>query len=943
MAAADAASSAGASGSSVYAVSEEKTNGTRLARLLVDGGTQVLRKVLHSVHPPATLHHVLDNNLPKLQSLKSRRVIFDDQWEKLFPTSGDPPDSKTFDIILLHLLLREICHLTAPTIGWHKMPADGDVSREANIVRIKCFRNELCHSVSTGIPNGEFEDKWSKISTSLESLEASVYRKKIQDLKDDPIDHDTRRAVAEQVEQWRRVEQHDESDDATSNLCSFLPDKVPEKLMFGREKEIKEVKEIVQTGTVPVVLITGGPGFGKTTVANEVAHELAKPENERTVLFCSLLTQRSFNEVATEMIHSCGTIHTKAPENPEQWLKDWSKQIQTQVTFVLDNADGVLESKRKLRLFLNILRAVRMLSKQKVTFVITTRKTFKDPNLQLREVRLNPVLADEAKRILVSRIYDHDMRNKLCKTERLVELCGGIPLALCIVGSLLSDFTEEKLIKHLEEQPLTVLKDDETSVENAIKTSFDLLTQAEHKEAFVLLSLLPGSFKSDAAEAVLEACSIPGTLPGSILRSLKNRSLLEQPSPRMYQMHPLIQALAKKLGDAEYPHLVAAGDKLACAHFMSRLAENANRYWSKNTCRESVEAFNADRHNFEYFLQIYAQGREKKDCDIMESCKTFLDDFPQKCMYLEMCVLPRFYISILERLLLETFDSESQPVHRVELLCLLGHEVRKVGDTAKYNAYTEEARKLYEEKGTDFETNPLSEVIYLHSYARFVSESKVSDEPKNVFQKSLQICEEKLPEHPERAATLLFAGRLDKRRKEKSEADRKMKLAWQLFNKCLGEHFMTAQCLKDFADLLFFFGNNTELDRALSYYQKALKMMKKLGMEGHKESILTLKNYGICHKKKGNFEEARNLLEEAERVAERDLDEDHKWKAIVKIDQALLYEEEGKIDQMAIAMKEGLQMCYRLGQTVQQLGNKHLIRKTLNRYPEFFPKEQYPR
>ena len=192
----------------------------------------------------------------------------------------------------------------------------------------------------------------------------------------------------------------------------------------------------------------------------------------------------------------------------------------------------------------------------------------------------------------------------------------------------------------------------------------------------------------------MEACSIPGTLPGSILRSLKNRSLLEQPSSRMYQMHPLIQALAKKLGDAEYPHLVAAGDKLACAHFMSRLAENANRYWSKNTCRESVEAFNADRHNFEYFLQIYAQRREKKAGDIVESCKTLLDDFPQRCMYLEMCVLPRFYISILERLL-ETFDSETQPVQRVELLCLLGHEYRKAGEKEKYRKLMMEADEVH--------------------------------------------------------------------------------------------------------------------------------------------------------------------------------------------------------------------------------------------------------
>ena len=162
----------------------------------------------------------------------------------------------------------------------------------------------------------------------------------------------------------------------------------------------------------------------------------------------------------------------------------------------------------------------------------------------------------------------------------------------------------------------------------------------------------------------------------------------------------------------------------------------------------------------------------------------------------------------------------------------------------------------------------------------------------------------------------------------------------EAFQQLFCEHSMTALCRKQFADLLFSNGNETE---ALSYYQQALEMMKKLGMDGHKESILTLKNYGICHKNLGNFEEARNLLEKAERVAERELDEHHMWKVMVKTEQALLYEEEEKKDQMEVAMKKGLQMCYRLGQAVEQLGNKHLIRKTLNRYPELFPKGQYPR
>ena len=929
-------SSAGSSGSSAYDLSEEKTNGTRLARLLVDGGTDVLRRFLHSIYSPATLQHVLNNNHARLQ----KTVRFDGQLKKLFPPSGDPPDSETFDIALLHLLLREICHLKPPATGWHKKPADRDVSPEANITRIKWFRNELCHSGSTGIPNGEFEDKWNEISLSLEALEVSVHRKKIQALKTDSIDHDTRR-VEEELEQWKKMQEQDSSD-TSSNIHSCLPDKLPEKLRFGRSQEIQQVREIIQNGTAPVAVITGGPGFGKTTVATVVAHELAKTEIDRTVLFCSLLSKKTLNEVAVEMIHSCGASHTQVPEHPEQWLKDWSKQIQTQVTFVLDNADDVLDSDDR-NSFLKVLRVVRMLSKQNVTYVITTRKTFKDAGMQTSEVRLNPLSREEAKQILVSRVFDQDVRQKLSKTDNIVELCGCVPLALCIVGSLLSDYTEEKLIENLEREPLTLLEDDQSSVEKAIETSFHLLTKVE-QDAFILLPVFPGPFNSDAAEAVMEACLNPATLPISILRSLKNRSLVEQPRSRRYQMHPLIYAFAKKIGRAEYPH-VLAGEKKACVHFMSRLADNAILYWSKDKCKESVESFRDDRNNFEHFLQVYAQARESQDHEIVNPCESFLMDFPQKCMYLEKCLLPKFYIEMLKRFL-KSFESEMCPVHAVELLCLLGHEMRKIGDKTEYTACMDKAVKLYSQHEDKFETNPLSKVIYLHSYARLLSEKKVPDEPCKVYDSALRICEQKLQDHPERAATLLFAGRYHKRRKENHKAEEKLNRALALFKECLGEHFMTAQCFKAIADFLLFVGQKQKkeggFEDSLLYYEKSMEMIEKLGMDGHKESILTLKNYGICHKIKGNYEEARNMFERAERVAERELKSDHMWKVMVKTHQALLFDEEGKEDEMVEAMKAGLAMCYRLSKTIEDLGNKHLIWKVLDRHHEKFPMDKYP-
>jgi len=98
--------------------------------------------------------------------------------------------------------------------------------------------------------------------------------------------------------------------------------------------------------------------------------------------------------------------------------------------------------------------------------------------------------------------------------------------------------------------------------------------------------------------------------------------------------------------------------------------------------------------------------------------KMFLEDFPQKCMYLEKCVQPKFYTQFLERLL-KSSQPEIQPVHTVELLCLLGHEMRKVGENEKYNTYMAKAIQLYSEKKTEVETKALSEVIYLHIYSRY--------------------------------------------------------------------------------------------------------------------------------------------------------------------------------------------------------------------------------
>ena len=156
---------------SPLASSLEKTNGAKLSRLLIDGGTMVLRNVFDGYHPPANLQANLNANYGTLNDLLRRRVLHQPQWEKLFPPGGATPDSNTFDISLLFLLLTSICGLSTPLSGWHTKPSASDTSVEANLARIKFFRNELYgHVTTTGKGTPTFSALWQEISAVLVPL-----------------------------------------------------------------------------------------------------------------------------------------------------------------------------------------------------------------------------------------------------------------------------------------------------------------------------------------------------------------------------------------------------------------------------------------------------------------------------------------------------------------------------------------------------------------------------------------------------------------------------------------------------------------------------------------------------------------------------------------------------------------------------------------------------
>ena len=186
---------------------KETTNYARLCRLLVDGGTKALRHTFDNVHPKKTLYGVLNSpaELSSLQFLKKKKVINVNQWDKLYPSPTSSVTSIDFDITLLMVLLRNICGLAAPATGWDSLPPASDTSVEANIARVKHYRNIVCgHASQASVDDVTFKTLWLQITNAL--IRLGVDAATINELKNESMDPEREDHYRELLKDWKKEE-----------------------------------------------------------------------------------------------------------------------------------------------------------------------------------------------------------------------------------------------------------------------------------------------------------------------------------------------------------------------------------------------------------------------------------------------------------------------------------------------------------------------------------------------------------------------------------------------------------------------------------------------------------------------------------------------------------------------------------------------------------------
>ena len=134
------------------------------------------------------------------------------EWNCLYPSPGVYGKSTDFDITLTFRLLRTICNLTPPVTGWDDLPNSIDLSLEADLARVKYYRNEVYgHSKTMEIPDDEFVNLWREISEALLRIAANIshgkrdeWKRSIDRFLHDPLTPDEERCVEELCQWYKR-------------------------------------------------------------------------------------------------------------------------------------------------------------------------------------------------------------------------------------------------------------------------------------------------------------------------------------------------------------------------------------------------------------------------------------------------------------------------------------------------------------------------------------------------------------------------------------------------------------------------------------------------------------------------------------------------------------------------------------------------------------------
>ncbi|WP_285509474.1 tetratricopeptide repeat protein [Actinokineospora sp. NBRC 105648] len=328
----------------------------------------------------------------------------------------------------------------------------------------------------------------------------------------------------------------------------YRPHRLPHEVadFVGRTTALEALDAAVGQAGSPargVIVLEGMPGVGKTALAVHWGHRIRSrfPDGE---LFLEL------NGFATEP----ALTHTAAVDSLLLWLGDepaatasrGAREVRLSRLLTGRNTLVVLDNVRnsdQIRELLPLLADCLV--------VVTTRQSLDGltASYAIRRIRVNILSTEDSERLLALRLdpgADHG------DPGDLVRICGGLPLAITILGENIAGY---RLAGRAERPDLRGLLelgangDGQTSPHAIFAFSYRDLAAAVRR-MFRLLGMHPGAEFSLAAAAACAGIAVPAAR--DMLAALVGASLLERSdAPDRYRFHDLIRESAQHLADTE--------------------------------------------------------------------------------------------------------------------------------------------------------------------------------------------------------------------------------------------------------------------------------------------------------------------------------------------------------------------------------------------------------
>ncbi|CAB3995377.1 Nephrocystin-3 [Paramuricea clavata] len=406
---------------------------------------------------------------------------------------------------------------------------------------------------------------------------------------------------------------------------------------IGRQQECEQISRVLTSTSARLVSVSGPPGFGKTSLAIAVGHQLR--QLGLPVYFLSLRSVKTMEELISDLLNTFAHTSSDVTGQGRSKLCGLLSAIPSNICIILDNADDLFASSGETSQdVLDLLEKIFSHCKN-VSFLLSTRTSLQSVLGRKfgAHVSLGVASLDrKSAQMLVQKLFSAADESECC---RVAEVCGDVPLAIKLLCGQIVDEKESisQFLDHFSRSstPVVKLLDDPDAPNdqrlNVLFESYFKRLSREEQEAFVCLSVFVSEvFDEQAAVTVIGGDE--DTAKKTLLR-LKRKYLVEGNSSEsvLFSFHPLIKSFSSERA-AGMKEIAREAERRFLRYYVQLFKDLNNQFLAGN----SLLAFHDFEFNKENMVHSLCEGLQNEAvCDAIFDVLSDVDLFLDTIFYFE--------------------------------------------------------------------------------------------------------------------------------------------------------------------------------------------------------------------------------------------------------------------------------------------------------------------